>query len=96
VESLRSLPEEEIFDFAFVDADKSNCVFYYREILKRPQPNLLIAFDNILFRGRVLDPGDRSEQAEAIRRLNELLTTDRRVETVMLHVSDGLTLVRKF
>ena len=95
VETLGSLPEEEIFDFAFVDADKSNYVFYYEEILKRLQPNGLIAFDNMLARGRVVDPSIHSEQTEAVRRLNELLITDRRVEAVMLHVSDGVTLVRK-
>jgi len=95
IETLRALPPGETVDFAFIDADKSGYRAYYEEILKRMRPNGLILFDNVLWQGQVADPTNQSDDTKAIRELNAALARDARVQTVMLSVSDGLTLVRK-
>lgn len=95
LDTLRALPATEQFDLAFIDADKVNYARYYEEILKRLRPNGLILFDNVFWLGQVLDPHDTSEDTQALRRLNDQLASDARVETVMLPISDGLTIARK-
>jgi caffeoyl-CoA O-methyltransferase len=95
LDTLRALPPDTRFDIGFVDADKPNYHNYYEEILKRLRPNGLILFDNVLWMGQVLDAATTDESTRALRALNEFLVADRRVEAVMLPVSDGLTIVRK-
>jgi len=94
-ESLRALPKQPLFDFAFIDADKSGYPVYWDEIVRRLRPGGLIAVDNVLWEGDVVRPEQHGEDVVAIRRFNELARDDRRVETVMLAVADGLTLARK-
>jgi caffeoyl-CoA O-methyltransferase len=94
-ETLRALPTDVPFDFAFIDADKANYSLYYEEILKRLRPGALIAVDNVLWSGDVVRPEKRDEDVEAIRRFNDRVVADARVESVILPVADGLTLVRK-
>jgi caffeoyl-CoA O-methyltransferase len=93
--TLRALPAESRFDMAFIDADKVNYRHYYEEILKRLRPNGLILFDNVLWMGQVIDASNTTEDTTALRALNDHLVADERVESVMLSVSDGLTIVRK-
>lgn len=95
IETLRSLKEEESFDFAFVDADKENYPLYYEEILRRLRPNGVILFDNVLWLGAVADPAITDPDTLTLRQLNDRLARDPRVEVVMLPVADGLTLARK-
>jgi len=95
LETLRALPERNCFDIAFIDADKTNYRNYYEEILKRLRQNGLILLDNVLWSGAVLNQNDGSEDTRAIREMNEFVTSDERVETVMLPVADGLTIARK-
>ena len=95
VETLRSLPPEPAFDLGFIDADKPSYPAYYEEILKRLRPNGLMLVDNVLWMGRVADPAADDENTRAIRAFNDLVAADRRVECVMLAVSDGLTILRK-
>ena len=95
LDTLRALPGEASVDFAFIDADKTSYQLYYEEILKRLRPNGLIVFDNVLWLGQVIDPTDTSNEAQAIRALNDFLAHDARVQVVMLAVSDGITIVRK-
>jgi caffeoyl-CoA O-methyltransferase len=94
-DSLRALPREPVFDFAFVDADKPGYVLYWDEIVPRLRPGGLVAVDNVLWEGEVVRPEERGENVEAIRRFNERVLTDQRVESVMLPVADGLTLARR-
>lgn len=95
LDTLRALPRTESIDFAFIDADKTGYRSYYEEILARMRAGGLIVFDNVLWMGMVIDEADQSEEARAIRELNDFLPTDPRVECVMIAVADGLTLARK-
>jgi caffeoyl-CoA O-methyltransferase len=95
LETLRALPADHSFDFAFIDADKTSYRRYYEEILRRTRTGGLILFDNVLWNGAVIDPADQSEDTRAIRELNDFLVTDPRVDTVLLPIADGLTLCRK-
>jgi caffeoyl-CoA O-methyltransferase len=95
LETLRALPRSAEIDFAFVDADKTSYAAYYEELLARLRPNGLIVFDNVLWGGGVADPTNTSDDTVALRALNDRLVRDERVDTVMIPVADGLTLVRK-
>jgi caffeoyl-CoA O-methyltransferase len=95
LDTLRALPAGEQFDLAFIDADKTGYRDYYEEILARLRPNGLILFDNVLWMGQVLSEDTTDESTRALRELNDALASDRRVESVMLPISDGLTIVRK-
>jgi caffeoyl-CoA O-methyltransferase len=81
------------FDFVFIDADKENYENYYEAVLPRLSKHGLIAIDNTLWSGRVLDPPD--ESSRAIAALNDKLAADERVVAVQLTVRDGVTLVRR-
>jgi caffeoyl-CoA O-methyltransferase len=85
---------EGTFDFVFIDADKENYVGYYEAVLPRLGEGGLIAADNTLWSGRVLDESDTSEGTRAIREFNEHVRGDARVTSVMLTVRDGVTLIR--
>ncbi len=95
LDTLRALPSREAFDFAFIDADKSNYPAYYEEILKRLRPNGLILIDNVLWNGEVLNRRNQTADTRAIRELNDLLPADNRVDVVMLPIADGITICRK-
>lgn len=94
-ETLKALPPSHTFDFAFIDADKTNYGTYYEEILKRMRPNGLILFDNVLWGGSIVDDSRQDADTQALRKLNDSLAHDTRVEAVMLGIADGLTIVRK-
>jgi caffeoyl-CoA O-methyltransferase len=83
------------FDFVFIDADKENYVNYYEAVLPRLTERGLIAADNTLWSGRVLDESEQSEGTVAIRAFNEHVREDSRVLSVMLSVRDGVTLIRR-
>jgi caffeoyl-CoA O-methyltransferase len=93
IETLRALPEEPTYDFAYVDADKTGYPDYYEALLPRMTPGGLIAFDNVLMGGRILD-ADPDEGTAAMQGLNDLLLDDDRIDSVMLGMADGLTLAR--
>jgi caffeoyl-CoA O-methyltransferase len=95
-ETLRALPLEPALDLAFIDADKSNYPVYWEEILRRLRPGGAILVDNVLWGGRVVDRAETSDDnLAAIQRFNDMVEADDRVDTVMLPISDGLTLARK-
>jgi caffeoyl-CoA O-methyltransferase len=91
LDSLRTLVGP--FDFVFIDADKASYPAYYKAAVRLLSPGGLIAVDNALFWGQVLDPKDDSTRATA--ELNDIVTADDRVAHVMLTVRDGIMLVRK-
>ena len=83
------------FDFVFVDADKTNYGNYYERALVLLRPGGLIAIDNVLWYGRVIDASFDDPDTRAIRAFNQQLTHDDRVWLSMLPVRDGLTLACK-
>jgi caffeoyl-CoA O-methyltransferase len=83
------------FDFAFIDADKGNYANYFERALVLVRPGGLIAIDNVLWNGRVIDPTVTDADTLAIRAFNEKLHGDERVWLSMLPVRDGLTLACK-
>jgi caffeoyl-CoA O-methyltransferase len=95
VETLSALPADPVWDMAFIDADKGGYLAYYEEILKRLRPNGVILVDNVLWMGTVADPAATGEDVTAIRKFNDFVAKDPRVEAVMLTIGDGLSLLRK-
>jgi caffeoyl-CoA O-methyltransferase len=83
------------FDFAFIDADKSGYPRYYEQCLTLVRTGGVIALDNMLLSGRVIDESDRSEDAVALRKVNRLIHHDDRVDALLLPFADGLTLAVK-
>jgi caffeoyl-CoA O-methyltransferase len=82
------------FDLVFIDADKVTYVDYYENVLPKLAERGFIIADNVLWSGRVLeDDGDESTQA--IKRFNDHVAADDRVECLMLTVRDGMTLIRR-
>ena len=94
LDSLRAMERSEQFDFAFLDADKTEYIDYFEETLARLRPNGLILVDNALREGTVLEPGD-SESARVTAELNDRLATDDRVDVALLGFADGISMVRK-
>ena len=98
VETLDQLLAEgqaETFDFAFIDADKSNYGLYYERALQLVRPGGLILIDNVLWSGRVADGQVQDTRTEAIRAFNRKLHEDQRVTLSMVAIADGLTLTLK-
>jgi predicted O-methyltransferase YrrM len=83
------------FDFAFIDADKTNYPNYYDRTLQLVRPGGLIIFDNVLRGGQSADPHTQNEGTQAIRQLNEALHQDERISLSMVAIADGLTLALK-
>ncbi len=83
------------FDFAFIDADKESMSAYFEAALELLQPNGLIAVDNTLWGGAVANPERNDAGTQAIRRFNESVAQDPRVDVALLTVGDGVTLARK-
>jgi caffeoyl-CoA O-methyltransferase len=83
------------FDFVFIDADKANYLAYFEAVLPKLAPRGLIAADNTLWSGRILDDSDQSADTVALRRFNEVLATDPRVVVAQTTVRDGVTLIRR-
>jgi caffeoyl-CoA O-methyltransferase len=95
LETLRSLPAGDRFDFAFIDADKEGYLDYYEQCVARLRPGGLLMVDNVLLGGRVLDPDPDDTSARAIAELNERIAGDERVDVAMLGIADGVTLALK-
>ena len=84
------------FDMAFIDGDKRTYVETYEMVLSILKPEGFILADNTLWDGHVTDPAyDRDHQTQGIRRFNDHIAQDQRVEQVILPLRDGLTLIRK-
>lgn len=95
LETLRSLPEAEQFDVAFIDADKPNYLAYFEELLPRLRPGGLIMVDNTIWGAAVVDPDATDENTLAIKAFNDAVAIDPRVDCVLLTIRDGVTLLRK-
>ena len=83
------------FDLVYVDAEKKRYPDYYEAALDLLKPGGLVALDNMLWKGAVVDPADQSRQTETLRGLTRTIHSDRRVTPVLLPIGDGLMLARK-
>ena len=97
-ETLEKLIEDgqaSTYDFSFIDADKINYQSYYENSLILLKPGGIIAIDNVLWSGQVIDKTDFEPATRAIRSFNEKLYQDNRVSISMVPIGDGLTLAYK-
>ena len=83
------------FDFAFIDADKGNSVKYLEAVLEKLSPGGLIAVDNTLWNGDVMQASSRDEDTRALRQFNDRVVDDPGLSSVLLSVRDGVTLIRR-
>jgi predicted O-methyltransferase YrrM len=88
--------ESGTFDFAFIDADKNNYGAYYDRCFQLVKQGGLILVDNVLWYGRVADPGmDSDKRTQAIKQINQQIYHDDRVQISLIPIGDGLTIARK-
>jgi predicted O-methyltransferase YrrM len=83
------------YDFVYIDADKRGYAAYFEQSLQLVRPGGLIALDNVLWYGRVIDSEVNDKQTVAIRALNEQLVNDERITFSLLPIGDGVSLCRK-
>jgi predicted O-methyltransferase YrrM len=95
LDQLIEAGEAGSFDFAFIDAEKTEYEDYYQRALELIRPGGLIAVDNVLRNGRVIDPSFTDEDTGAIRTFNSARLHDEQVTLSMIPIADGLTLARK-
>tara|TARA_B100001167_G_scaffold174456_1_gene127157 strand:- start:58 stop:720 length:663 start_codon:yes stop_codon:yes gene_type:complete len=95
LEKLISNGNEGLYDFSFIDADKINYQHYFEQSLVLVRKGGVIAIDNVLWGGRVLDNSDTEPATRAIREFNSKLYKDDRVAISMIPIGDGLTLAQK-
>lgn len=95
LQALIDRGESGKFDFGFIDADKENYESYYELMLRLIKQGGVIAVDNVLWSGRVLDPNNNDSSTVAVRAFNQKILKDERVAISMLPVGDGLSLLRK-
>ena len=95
LEALLADNQAGTFDFAFIDADKVSYDAYYERALRLLRPGGLVAIDNVLWQGEVVDPTATNPTVEAIRALNRKLHHDDRIHLSLLPIADGLTLALK-
>ena len=95
LEKLISNGNEGLYDFSFIDADKINYQHYFEQSLVLVRKGGVIAIDNVLWGGRVLDNSDTEPATRAIRVFNSKLYKDDRVAISMIPIGDGLTLAQK-
>lgn len=96
LKSLQKFKEEKfIFDFIFIDADKSGYRNYLELSLNLISDNGLIVFDNVLWKGKVVDPSINDKKTSDIREFNDFIKNDKRVDTTMISIGDGMTLCQK-
>lgn len=95
LDALIAEGEAGTFDFAFIDADKTEYDAYYERILTLLRPGGLVSVDNVLWSGRVIDTAKQDSDTRAIRAFNEKIHADPRVSLSLVPIGDGLTLARK-
>ena len=94
IDALNMLSKKDLnnFDFAFIDADKSNYCLYYEKIIPLMQKGGVVCIDNTLWKGRVYDKSINNNSTQSIRDINQLINSDKRVEHSLLTIYDGMTI----
>ena len=93
LDTLRALPPAPSFDFAFMDAEKTEYIDCYEELVPRMTAGGLIAVDNTLRHGRIADPTPPDERTVLMRSFNQHVAADPRVESLIVPIADGLSLI---
>ena len=95
--ALEIIPKlDMVFDLVFIDADKENYSNYFHLIIDKLHAGGIILSDNVLWSGKVLQPLEPDDiDTKALIEYNQLLKTDKRIETILLPIRDGLTICRK-
>ena len=94
IDALSMLSKKDLnnFDFAFIDADKSNYCLYYEKIIPLMKKGSVVCIDNTLWKGRVYDKSIKNSSTQSIRDINKLISSDKRVEHSLLTIYDGMTI----
>ena len=87
--------ESGLYDFAFIDADKTGYLAYYERLMNLVRPGGLIVVDNTLWGGELANPENREQETVALREFNDVLHADPRIDLSLLPLGDGLTLARR-
>ena len=94
--ALDIIPEiNETFDLIFLDADKENYINYFNCIINKLNKSGVILADNVLWSGKVIDKNQQDNTTNILRRFNDMVNNDSRVETILLPVRDGISIIRK-
>jgi predicted O-methyltransferase YrrM len=93
MELIPTLPD--MWDLVFIDADKKNYLNYYDLVIERMNPGGIILADNILWSGKVIDEAAQDRETVLLRKYNELIQADERVENILLPIRDGIMVARK-
>jgi len=93
LDSLQELNNSK-FDMIFIDADKMNYKEYYERSLKLVNKGGLVIIDNVLWHGEVADENNLDKFTVNIRDFNTYVTTDKRVEQIIVPLGDGMTVCR--
>jgi len=83
------------FDFIFIDADKNNYIDYYEKSIKLIKQGGMIAIDNTIWKGKVLSDQDKTKSTQSIKKLNDIIAKDNRVQHCLITMYDGMTLCIK-
>ena len=95
-DALKIIPTiNETFDLIFLDADKENYINYFNCIINKLNKKGVILADNVLWSGKVADEKQQDETTKILREFNNMVNNDNRVETILLPVRDGISLIRK-
>lgn len=83
-------------DLIYIDADKPNNIYYYKQIIEKLNSGGIMLVDNVLWSGKVLTATDKKDfETLSIKQFNEFVQNDDRVENLMLPFRDGLSIIRK-
>ena len=86
---------EEKFDLIFIDADKENYINYFNLVIDKLNNNGVILADNVLWSGKVINSKDHDLTTNVLREFNRMVNNDNRVETILLPIRDGISIIRK-
>jgi caffeoyl-CoA O-methyltransferase len=86
---------KEKFDLIFIDADKENYINYFNLVIEKLNNNGVILADNVLWSGKVINSEDHDLTTNVLREFNKSVNNDNRVETILLPIRDGISIIRK-
>ncbi|MFQ3579693.1 MAG: O-methyltransferase [Bacteroidales bacterium] len=95
-DALNIIPTlKDSYDFVFIDGDKRKYIDFYQAVFPKLPPHAIIVADNVLWDGHVLDPANKESQTLGLKKFNDYIKKDTRVENVLLPLRDGINLIVK-